>query len=165
MRLKLSLLLLGMIIGVALCGVVYVLVGFSRGLGQWGGLRYETDGDVRATLQETGIALPNNAYGIHYAVSGFVDKSAWIRFSVPKHEIWSVVESSIKKSESDFSYDQPENLLREIHQDKGQSYDLKWWNPSSVTSPRSWSHREGRFFEDWLIDSKSGTFYITRWDY
>lgn len=156
---------IGVLIGIILSGAGFIFVQIGQGLGNLGALQYETDATVRARIQKAGITLPPEAHGIHYGAAGFVDGSVWIKFTVPKDKIWSVVTASIKKTESDFLPRAPEHLLKEIYQNPKQAYDLSWWAPSAVTSPLSWSRSEGRFYEDWLIDTERGTFYITRWDY
>lgn len=156
---------IGVLIGVILLGAGFVFVQISRGFSTWGALQYETDETVRARIGKAGITLPPEAHGIHYGAAGFVDGSVWIKFTVPKDKIWGVVTASIAKTEIDFLPKMPEHLLNEIHQNPNQTYDLSWWTPSAVTSPLSWSRTEGRFYEDWLIDTQSGIFYITRWDY
>jgi hypothetical protein len=145
----------GVLIGILLSGAGFAFVRIGRGFATWGALQYETDATVRGRIQAAGVALP----------AGFVDGSVWIKFTVPKEKIWTAVTASIGKSESDFLPKMPEHLLKEIYQNSDQTYDLGWWAPSAVTSPLSWSRTEGRFYEDWLLDKQSGTFYITRWDY
>ncbi len=158
----------GVLIGVLISGVVFVGVQIGRGIATWGELQYYTDTDVRKFVKEAGIALPQQAYDIHYGLSGFVDSSLWIKFSVPKQKIWVVVADSISKSEGDFSPVFPQHLAKEIFQNPNQKFDLSWWNPTSVKSPKSWSNPKEQngqhFFEDWLVDTETGTFYITRWD-
>lgn len=148
--------------------VGFVATRISAGVSSFGALQYESDSKVRMWVIGSGIALPAEAYDIHYGVAGFVDKSIWIRFTVPKEKIWEVVSASIGKKETDFPSSHPKHLLSEITQDPRQSYDLSWWNPTSVASPRSWSDIEERngqqFYEDWLIDTSTGTFYISRFD-
>jgi len=156
---------IGVLIGIIISGAGFISVQFVRGLANWGALEYETDATVKARIQGAGIPLPSGAHDIHYGASGFVDGSVWIKFTVPKDKIWDVVTGSIKKVESDFVPKIPEHLLKEIYQHSDQTYDLSWWTPAAVTSPLSWSRTEGRFYEDWLIDTQNGTFYITRWDY
>jgi hypothetical protein len=154
----------GVLIGILLSGAGFAFVRIGRGFATWGALQYDTDATVRGRIQAAGVVLPPEAYGLHYAAAGFVG-SVWMKFTVPKEKIWTVVTASIGKSESDFLPKTPEHLLKEIYQNSDQTYDLGWWTPSAVTSPLSWSRTEGRFYEDWLIDMQGGTFYITRWDY
>lgn len=163
-----AVLCIGILIGVSLslCGFGFISIG--RGFASWGALQYETDTTIRSHVKAAGILLPPDAHDIHYAVSGFVDHSLWIKFTVPKEKICDVVRDSLSKSESDFAHSSPKHLLNEIRQNPNQNHDLSWWTPASVTSPRSWSNpeeKEGQhLFEDWLIDMETGTFYITRWD-
>jgi len=158
----------GLMLGVILSGLGFFVAQVGSGFASWGALQYETDAKVRSMIQRAGIVLPKEVYDIHYGVAGFVDSSEWIRFTVPKEKIWDVVSGSIGKSEADFISAHPEHLLKEIPLNPDQSHDTAWWNPSSVTSPKSWSNpseKDGQhFFEDWLIDMETGTFYITRWD-
>ena len=157
-----------MLIGALITGFGFVAAGIARGFSSWGALEYSTDTKVRALVTKVGVALPTEAHDIHYAISGFVDSSLWIRFTVPKDKIWDVVTSSIGKTEADFERALPKHLLREVHQNPKQTDDFGWWAPSSVSSPMSWSNpreKDGQhFFEDWLIDMDTGTFFITRWD-
>jgi hypothetical protein len=155
----------GMLIGVLISGFGYFFVRMSEGFAMMGALQYETDATVRSRVKKAGIRLPPEAYDIHCGFAGFVDHSRWIKFTVPKDEIWNVVGASISKSEKDFLPRMPEHLLKEVDQESNQTFDLSWWTPFSVTSPLSWSRTEGRIYDDWLIDKDSGTFYITRWDY
>jgi hypothetical protein len=158
----------GMLIGILLSGCGFVVFNIARGFASWGALQYETDVKVRSHVKNAGIALPAEAHDIHYGLAGFVDHCMWIRFTVPKDMIWDVVTASVSKSEADFSHSMPENLLSEVFQSPDQEHNLDWWNPSSVTSPRSWSRSKEtngqHIFEDWLIDVQTGTFYISRGD-
>ena len=160
--------LMGVLTGILLscCGMLIVEVG--RGFASWGALVYATDTEVQARVKASGIVLPSGAQDIHHAYTGFVDSSLWIKFTVPKNQIWEVVRASIAKSEADFSPRHPENLLEQVYQGRNQKHDLSWWQPSSVKAPKSWSKikiSDGEaFHEDWLIDMETGTFYISRWD-
>lgn len=139
-----------------------------KGMSKWGALELTTDSEVRSRIDKCGIKLPAEAHDIYHAQSGFVDSSVWMKFTVPKDQIWSVVANSIKKRDHEFQPVIPEHLLKEIDQHADQTYDLRWWMPESVKKPLSWSlHKTndgGEYFEDWLIDIETGTFYITKWD-
>ena len=160
---------LGLTIGILLTLATFAILEAARGFASWGSLDLHTDTEVRTRIQNARIHLPAGAHTLYHASAGFVDGQTWIKFTVPPDQIWSVVAQSIQKRESDFTTTFPENLIKEVHQNANQTHDLSWWQPATVTRFLSWSREpknpSGSFyFEDWLIDLDTATFYITRWD-
>lgn len=161
--------LLGLTLGLLISAFGIFGLEFSRGMASWGALKLHTDTEVRTHIQNAGIHLPPDAHTLYYARAGFVDKQTWIKFTVPQDQVWQVIAQSLKKTESDFTPTFPENLLDQVYQNTNQTFDLSWWQPTSVTRFLAWSNQTqnpsgSHYFEDWLIDLDTATFYITRWD-
>jgi hypothetical protein len=161
--------LLGLTIGILLTMVTFVFREMGRGMASWGALEIHTDTEVRIRIQNASIHLPPDAHTLYHAIAGFQDHQNWIKFTVPSDQIWTVVAQSIQKTESDFTANFPENLIENVRQNPNQTHDLSWWQPTSVTRFLAWSNQTqnpsgSHYFEDWLIDLDTATFYITRWD-
>lgn len=161
--------LLGLTLGIFLTVATFASREMARGMASWGALELHTDAEVRTRIQDSRIHLPPGAHTLYHASAGFVDGQTWIKFTVPPDQIWTVVAQSIQKTETDFTPTFPENLIEQVHQNPNQTHDLTWWQPTSVTRFLSWSQEThnpsgSHYFEDWLIDLDTATFYITRWD-
>lgn len=156
------------VIGVVLTLITVFTVMVAKGFSTWGALRLFSDAEVRDLIRDSGVHLPPCAHDLYFAYAGFVDKTIWMKLTVPKDQVWSVVEDSIEKSASEFAPGIPKDFIKEIWQGKDQELDLAWWNPQAVKSPKGWSrHSESNgqhFFEDWVVDEETGTIYVTKWD-
>jgi hypothetical protein len=161
--------LLGLTIGILVTLAFFALRELDRGFASWGALELHPDTEVRTRIQDARIHLPPGAHNLYHASAGFVDGQTCIKFTVPPDQIWPVVAQSIQKTETDFSTTFPENLIKEVHQNSNQTFDLSWWQPTSVTRFLTWSNQTqnpsgSHYFEDWRIDLDTATFYITRWE-
>lgn len=161
--------LLGLAIGILTTLAFFALRELDRGFSSWGALELHTDTEVRNRIQNARIHLPPGVHTLYHASAGFVDGQTCIKFTVPPDQIWPVVAQSIQKTQTDFSTTFPENLIKEVHQNTNQTFDLSWWQPTTVTRFLSWSQETqnpsgSHYFKDWLIDLDTATFYITRWD-
>lgn len=161
--------LIGLTLGLVIAAFGIFGLEFSRGMASWGALEIHTDTEVRSRIQNARIHLPPDAHTLYYAIAGFQDHQNWIKFTVPADQIWTVVAQSIQKTESDFTATFPENLIENVRQNPNQTHDLSWWQPTSVTRFLAWSNHTqepsgSHYFEDWLIDLDTATFYITSWD-
>ncbi len=161
--------LIGLMMGTLLTLATFAIREVARGFATWGALELHTDAEVRTRIQNARIHLPPGAHTLYHASAGFVDGQIWIKFTVPPDQIWVVVAKSIQKTESDFTPSFPENLIEQVHQNPNQTHDTSWWQPTTVTRFLSWSQKTQNpsgsyYFEDWLIDLDTNSFYITRWD-
>lgn len=161
--------LIGLTLGLLIAAFGFFSLEFARGMASWGALEIHTDTEVRTRIQNARIHLPPDAHTLYYAIAGFQDHQNWIKFTVPSDQIWTVVAQSIQKKEADFTTTFPENFIKEVHQNPNQTLDLSWWQPTTVTRFLSWSQETQKpsgshYFEDWLIDLDTATFYITRRD-
>jgi hypothetical protein len=122
-----------------------------------------SDAQVRQAIAKSGINLPQCSWNLFYAISGFQDHAVWITATVPKEDLWNVVEISLHKTRSDFTNGIPNNFFDRVEGGAKQAIDTSLWNPRSVTTPLHFSKKEkGGYYEDWLVDENGGRIFVTK---
>jgi len=163
MKKNISIFFFGWFCGVILLGAIIVIKDFSEGMKSLGSTVEYSDIKVRQAIKESGIDLPPAAWNLFYAISGFQDHGVWITLTVPREELWGVVEASLHKNKKDFTSGIPDEFLDQVEMDKDQKIDTSLWTPKSIKSPLHFSIRKGSsYFEDWVIDEEGGRIFITR---
>jgi hypothetical protein len=146
---------LGLASGMVLLGLLLILWQIGEGFGRWGETVVYSDAEVRKAIEELHIKLPEGARDLRYAINGFQEHTVWIRFTVPKDQLWKTVQDNILREKQHLQPELPEPLRDDIPQDRDQHLDLSWWNPKEVWNPLSGKkdeRQEKRYFEQWLVD-------------
>ena len=166
MKKNIAFFLVGCICGALMLGAAIVLKQIGEGIGSWGRTIDYSDIKVRQTIKESGVDLPPASWNLFYAISGFQDHGVWIALTVPRDQLWSVVEKSLHKNKADFASGIPKGFLDEVEMDKDQKIDTSLWTPKSINHPLHFSIRSNRngsdYFEDWVVDEEVGRIFITK---
>jgi len=122
-----------------------------------------SDAEVRQKIKASGIDLPSDSWNLFYAISGFRDHGVWIALTVPRDQLWSVVEASLQKKREDFTNGIPEEFFDKVELGEDQKIDTSVWAPKSIKHPLHFSIRKGNsYFEDWVVDEEGGRIFITK---
>src|SRR4051794_1310079 len=87
----------------------------GRGIASSGDTVAYSDIQVRRAIKESGINLPPVAWDLFYAIEGFQDHGQYIAFTIPRDQLWSVVEASLHKTREDFAPGRPEGFMYRVH--------------------------------------------------
>jgi hypothetical protein len=160
---RVGLFLIGCICGALLLGAVLLVRIVGEGMKSWGQTDVCSDVQVRQVIKDSGIDLPSASWDLFHAISGFQDHGVWIAFTVPRDQLWSVVEASIHKKREDFTTGIPEEFLDQVEMGEDQKIDTSLWTPKSIKNPLHFSIRKGSsYFEDWVVDEEGGRIFITK---
>jgi hypothetical protein len=157
---NIAIFLVGSFFGALLLGAVLVIRRTAEGMKSWDRTDVYSDIQVRQAIKVSGIELPPASWDLFHAISGFQDHGVWITFTVPRDQLWSVVEASIHKKREDFTSGIPEEFLDQVEMGEDQKIDTSLWTPKSTKNPLHFSIRSVRkgsyYFEDWVVDEKGG---------
>lgn len=105
---KFAIFLLGCVFGALLLGAVLTVRKVAGDVKSLDRTDLYSDAQVRQRIMESGIELPPASWNLFYAINGFQDHGVWITFTVPRDQLWSVVEASLQKKREDFTSGIPE---------------------------------------------------------
>jgi hypothetical protein len=158
-----ALFLLGCVCGALLLGAVFTVRKGSDDMKSLDRTDVYSDAEVRQRIKASGIDLPPASWNLFYAISGFRDHGVWIALTVPRDQLWSVVEASLQKKREDFTSGIPEQFLVQVELGQDQKIDTSLWAPKNIKNPMHFSIRKGSsYFEDWVVDEESGRIFITK---
>jgi len=160
---RVGLFLIGCVCGALLLGAVLAVRKVAEGMKSWERTNVCSDIQVRQAIKDSGIDLPPASWDLFHAISGFQDYGVWITFTVPRDQLWSVVEASIHKKREDFTIGIPEEFLDQVETGTDQKIDTSLWTPKSIKNPLHFSIRKGSsYLEDWVVDEEGGRIFITK---
>ena len=160
---RLFLLSIGFLIGALVIGVALIVRDIGQGLKSWDRTEAYSDVQVRQEIRGNGILIPAASWNLFYAINGFQDHGVWITFTVPKDQLWPVVETSLHRAKSDFTNGIPDEFLNQVEMSDDQKVDTSLWTPEQIKHPLHYSIREkGQYFEDWVVDEEEGRVFITK---
>lgn len=160
---NISIFLLGCVLGALVLGTVHAIRGIGSFPKAWDRTDVYSDREVRQRIKESGIDLPPGSRDLFYAINGFQDHGVWITFTIPRDQLWPVIEASLHKTKKDFSSGIPEEFLSKVEVSQDQQIDTSLWTPQTIRNPLHFSIREkGSYFENWVVDEENGRIFITK---
>jgi hypothetical protein len=160
---RLGIFLFGCVCGALLLGVIHIFRGMGTDLTALDRTDVYSDQQVRQAITNSGIALPPASWNLFYAINGFQDHGVWIALTVPRDQLWVVVEASLHKTKTDFTAGIPQEFLSKVELGEGQKMDTSIWNPQTIKNPLHFSIRQkGSNFEDWVVDEDTGRIFVTK---
>ena len=163
MKKNIAIFLVGCICGALVLGAALAVREFGKGMESWGNTIEYSDIKVRQEIIQSGIDLPPASWNLFYAINGFQDHGVWIALTVPREDLWRVVEASLHKKKEDFTSGIPDEFLDQVETNKDQKIDTSLWTPKNIKNPLHFSVRQGNsYFEDWVVDEEGGRIFITR---
>jgi hypothetical protein len=166
MKKNIAIFLAGCICGVLLLGAVVAFRALRQEMEKmksWENTDVYSDIEARQAIKRSGIDLPPASWNLFYAINGFQDHGVWISLTVPRDQLWSVIEASIHKKREDFTTGIPEFFLDQVEMGKDQKIDTSLWTPKSIKNPLHFSIRKGNsYFEDWVVDEDGGRIFVTK---
>jgi hypothetical protein len=121
-----------------------------------------SDVDVRQGIEKNGIELPPASWNLFYAFNGFPDHNVWITFTVPRDQLWRVVETSLHKKKEDFTSGLPQGFWDQVQMAEDQKADTSLWAPRSIKNPVYLSIRRDNSHDTWVVDEEGGRVFVTR---
>jgi len=159
---------LGLFSGMVLFGLFLFLRSIGEGFSHWGDTVVCSDAEVIDAIKSADVKLPEGARDLRYAIAGFREHTVWIKFTVPKEQLWKTVQNNIFREKQHLQSEVPKPLSDDILFNRNQHLDLSWWNPKQVQHPLSWNHDENypgrRYLDQWLVDEEKSTVYVMRGD-
>ena len=140
MKKNITIFLAGCLCGASLLGTVVAfraLRAYARQeaekMKSWENTDVYSDAQVRKKIKESGIELPAASWNVFYATSGgFQDHATWIALTVPRDQVWSIIEASLHKTKGDFTSGIPKMFLEEVEMSEdqkiGPKIDTSLWN-------------------------------------
>lgn len=163
MKKKIAIFVVGFIFGVCALGAVLAVKKSAEDLKSWGQTEVCSDSQVRQAIKDGGIDLPHASWDLFHAISGFQDHDVWITFTVPRNQLWSVVEASIHKKRENFISGIPKEFVGQVEFEQDQKIDTSLWNLKGIKNPLHFSIRKkSSYLEDWVVDEENGRVFITR---
>jgi len=160
---SIAIFLTGFFCGIALLCAVHVLRKTSKDFKALDHTDIYSDKQVRQAINESGVSLPATSWNLFYAINGFQDHGVWIAFTVPRDQLWTVVEASLHKTKNDFTAGIPQEFLSHVELGADQKIDTSLWNPETTKKPLHFLIREKHsYFEDWVVDEENGRIFITK---
>ena len=144
-------------------GVIHVARNTHEGFKDWDRTAIYSDQEVRKVIKDSGILLPDASWNLFYAINGFQDHGVWITVTVPRDQLWTVVEASLHKTKNDFTTGIPDSFLDRVELGTDQKIDTSIWNPQAIKTPLHFSINEkNRHFEDWVVDEDNGQIFVSK---
>jgi hypothetical protein len=159
---SMAIFLTGVFCGIALLGGVHALRKTSGNFKALDHTDVYSDQQVRQTIKDSGILLPAASWNLFYAINGFQDHGIWIALTVPRDQLWTVVEASLHKTKEDFAAGIPQEFLSRVELGTDQKIDTSSWNPETIKKPLHFSFRKKNTYEDWVVDEENGRIFVTK---
>jgi hypothetical protein len=156
---------LGLLIGGALMGALWVGSAIAQGMQQWGAAEVCFDADARQRLAESKLLPSATARDIFYYIDGFQDHRVFIAYTDTDESLNAIVRAMTGKPVQDL---EPWSKQLDDWQMEPGTTDAKF--PQSLYSPAA--IKKGRFFASppgasgWhlIIDEDAHRMYFGSWD-